>query len=154
MAGIPSTTENPNGVATGSGLAATAQDMVGDAVELLKLQLAMFKAETLAALTRLRAGAICLACSIGPLVLGCVLLGFGLVHLLHWSTVPADSALADPATLPLWACYALVAGGCLLMGGTLLAFGVYYVKTVNLLAPESTRALEENIQWLLHKTPR
>ena len=116
MASIQSSAQEPNGIVREQpGIGVAAQGIVGDAMDLLKLQLAMFKAETRAQVKKLRAGAIALACSIGPMALGGLMLCFGLVHLLHWATVPAGAPLADPAAVPLWACYAIVAGACLLL---------------------------------------
>lgn len=134
-------------------LTATVRGILDDALELVKQQLAMFKAEIRADIRQMLSGVTFIASGVAPLLLGMLLLCFALVHFLHWVTTPAGLSI-DAATLPLWACYAAVAGAFLLIGGTLLGIGIYRLKTLRPLAAESTKALEENIQWLMNRNPK
>jgi len=134
-------------------LAATAKGIVDDALELVMQQLAMFKAELRSDLRKAIAGVIPLLCGVGPLLLGGLMLCFTLVHLIHWATLPAGTA-ADPATIPLWGCYAIVALVFLLTGASLLGIGVYRLKRLNPMPQESVKALEENIRWLMNQNPK
>src|SRR5690349_11891004 len=54
------------------------------------------------------------------LFLGAFLFCLGMVHLLHWVTLPGGIA---PAGLPLWACHALVAAVLAVIGGFLAHVG-------------------------------
>ena len=108
-------------------LAATAKGILDDVLELVVQQLAMFKAEMRADLRKAIAGVIPLLGGVAPLLLGGLMLCFTLVHLLHWATLPAGAA-ADPATIPLWGCYAIVAAVFLLIGISLLGIGIYRLK--------------------------
>jgi len=135
------------------GLAATAKGIVDDALELMKQQFAMLKAEIRSDFHKLLAGIIPLACAIAPLLLGGLMFCFMLVHLIHWATLPAGSQ-ADPATIPLWGSYGIVAAVFLVTGGVLVGIGVYRLKTVNPLPEQTAQALEENLQWLMNKNPK
>jgi hypothetical protein len=136
------------------GLATTFKGIIDDALELLKQQFVMLKAEIRSDFRKVLAGVIPLACGIAPILLGGLMLCFALVHLIHWATLPAGPA-ADPATIPLWGCYAIVSAVFLVVGGVLLAIGYYRLKAVNPLPEETAKALEENLQWLMNqKTPK
>jgi len=135
------------------GLAATFKGIIDDSLELLKQQFVMLKAELKADFRKVLAGIIPIACAVAPMLLGGVMLCFALVHLIHWATLPAGQTY-DPATIPLWGCYALVAMAFLVTGGVLLAVGYYRLKTVNPLPDETAKALEENLQWLMKQNPK
>lgn len=139
--------------ATEPGLATALKGIVDDALELMKQQITMLKAELRSDFRKVLAGVIPLACGIAPLLLGGLMLCFTLVHLIHWATLPAGSQ-ADPATIPLWGSYAIVSAGFLLTGGILLGVGYYRLKTVNPLPEQTAHALEENLQWLMNKNPK
>jgi hypothetical protein len=135
------------------GLATTVKGIVDDAFELLKQQFAMLKAEVRSDFRKVLAGVIPLACAIAPLLLGGLMLCFMLVHLIHWATLP-HGQMADPASIPLWGCYAIVSAAFLVLGGVLLGIGYYRLKTVNPLPEETAKALEENLQWLMNQNPK
>ena len=135
------------------GVSATVRGIVDDALELLRHQFAMLKAEIRADFRKLIAAIIPLASGIAPLILGLLMICLMCVHLLHWATLPAGQ-ITDQAALPLWACYGIVGAVFALVGGALLALGVYRLKQINPLPDETARALEENIQWLMNKTPK
>ena len=88
-------------------LTATVSGIVNDFQELVKQQMALFKAEVAADLHKTREGGTFLACGAGTIFVGGALLCFAVVYLLAWAA----------PTLPLWACY-------LIVGGTATAVGV------------------------------
>jgi hypothetical protein len=136
------------------GIAVTVKGIVDDAMELMRQQFAMLKAEVRSDLHKLIAGLIPLICAIAPALLGGLMACFALVRLIHWATLPAGQQV-DPAALPLWACYAVVSAGLLLLSGILFGIGYYRLKSVNPLPEQTAQALEENIQWLMNKqTPK
>jgi len=136
------------------GLAVTVKGIVDDALELTKQQFAMLKAEVRSDLHKLVTGLIPLFCAVAPALLGGLMACFALVRLIHWATLPAGQNV-DPAALPLWACYAVVSAGLLVLGGILFGIGYYRLKSVNPLPEQTAQALEENIQWLMNKkTPK
>ena len=80
-----------------------------------------------------------------PTLLIVGVLVFMFVHLLHWATMPTG---ADPASLPLWACYAIVGVILTGAGGVLLATGLRKLKSFDPLHGESAQAIEENVHWI------
>jgi hypothetical protein len=138
-----------NGARGEPGLATMAKGILDDALELLKQQFLMLKAEIRAEIRQLITSRIPLACGLAPLLFGGLMLCFFLVHLIHWATLPAGSN-ADPAAIPLWGAYLIVAAFCLLLGGLLEAIGYYRLKNVHPLPEQTVHALEENIQWLMN----
>ena len=57
-----------------------------------------------------------LVAGLGAFFLAAMTLCLTMAHLLHWVTSPPGT---DPASLPLWSCYAIVAALLLLSGGIL-----------------------------------
>jgi len=119
------------------GLTQLVTGIISDAQELLKQQLAMFKAEIKEDLRKTKEAALALGLGIGITLLGGLLLVFMLVYLLQWSTA-----------LPLWACYAIVGGALTLLGGILLYSGTRKLSSFNPLPDQSAEAVKENVQWL------
>jgi hypothetical protein len=151
---MPGTIDStPNGVHVDPTLTATLKGILDDTVELGKQQIAMLKAELRADFRKLLGAVIPLTCGVAPVLLGMLMLCFTLVHLIHWLTTPAGQSL-DAATVPLWGCYAIVAGTFLLVGGTLLGIGIYRFKTFPTPGGESAKALEENLQWIMNRNPK
>jgi uncharacterized protein YacL len=119
----------------GPGLGELVSGIVQDAQELIGQQLALFKQEMRQDLKKAREGVGLLALAAGTLLVGSILLGLMLVHLLFW--------LAP--SLPLWSCYAIV-GGVLAGIGTFLAMQGRE-KLGQVMPEQTTKALEENLEW-------
>jgi len=119
----------------GPGMGGLVSGIVQDAQELISQQLALFKQEMRQDLRKAREGVVFMALSAGTLLIGSLLLGLMLVHLLNW-LVP---------TLPLWACFGIV-GGSLAVIGAILAFQGRD-KFEHMMPEQTTKALEENLEW-------
>lgn len=113
------------------------QDLVKQQVQLTKKEIKQEVHSALLAIIFFASGA-------AVLFFGALILGFMLVHLLHWCTSPAG---ADPATIPLWACHALVGGPLAILGGILTWLGFGKLKSINPLDNPATEALKENVKW-------
>jgi hypothetical protein len=116
--------------------------IVGDAQDLMRQQLALFRAEikddfrkTVAILITIASGGFLVA-------VGGALLCFMLVHLLN--------SLA-PDSLPLWACFGIVGAGVALVGGIVAYVAISRFKTFNPLPDESVEAFKENVQWIKNR---
>ena len=116
--------------------------IVSDAQDLIQQQLALFRAEikddfrkTVGILIVIVSGAFMVA-------VGAALLCFMLVYLLH---------SVAPDTLPLSACFGIVGGGVVLVGGIVAYAAVARFKTFNPLPDESVQALKENVQWIKNR---
>jgi hypothetical protein len=119
----------------GPGVGALVSGIVQDAQELIDQQLALFKQEMRQDLKKARKGLGLLALAAGTLLVGSILLGLMLVHLL--------ATLAP--SLPLWSCYAII-------GGILAGIGAFLAmqgrEKLGQVGPEqTTKALEENLEW-------
>jgi hypothetical protein len=132
---------------------ATVKGILDDALELMRQQIALLKAEVRADVTNFVAAAIPLVASAAPLLLGGLMLCFAFVHWLHWVTLPSGTA-TDPAAIPLWGCYAIVSATFGLTGTILLGMGIFRLRRVHAVPEQSVKALEENIQWLMNKNPK
>jgi len=86
-----------------------------------------------------------LAIGAGAVFLGILFTGFMLVHLLHWLTAPAG---ADPASIPLWGCYAIVCFLCLGGGAALILAGKKKFSSFNPLPDQTVETMKENVQWI------
>lgn len=93
---------------------------------------------------KVKTAAINTAVGVGLLLPGVILVGMMLAHLIHWLASPA---LADPAAIPLWGCFALVGIPILIIGGGLLYAGKKEVESAHAIPPQTTKALEENLEW-------
>jgi hypothetical protein len=78
-------------------------------------------------------------------LLGLGVLAFTLAHLLHWLTSPAG---ADPATLPLWACFGIVSALILATSAVLIVLGKKKLDSFNPLPDQTVDTMKENLEWI------
>lgn len=64
-------------------------------------------------------------------------------HLLHWATSPAGT---DPAKVPMWGCYAVIALVLTVSGGILVQFGLKLFRSVVPCENPVTELLQESVQ--------
>jgi len=112
-------------------------DILHDAQELFKQQLAMFRAEIQEDFRKTRQVAIFMVLGAAVGMIGVFILGLMLAHLLHWGF-----------EIPLWVAHGLVALVMLLAGGGLIFFGKKRLETFNPLPDKTAEAAKENVQWL------
>jgi uncharacterized membrane protein YqjE len=117
-------------------LTAIVTGIVGDFQELIKQQLALFKAELREDLRKTKEASVSLVCGAALLGLGSVLLCIMVVHLLEWVFRPH---------LELWLCYLIVGGVLAAVGGCLTAFAWGRFRSVT--AEQSVQSIEENLEW-------
>jgi len=121
--------------------------IVSDVGDLVKQQLQLVRKEVEDDLRKTTEAASLLGFGLGVLFLSGIPLCLMLAHLLHWLTTPAGSGL-DPASIPLWGCYAIVGVALALIGLCLIVAGKKKIQTVHPLDNPATEALKENVQWL------
>jgi len=119
----------------GPGVGELVSGIVQDAQELIGQQLALFKQEMRQDLKKAREGARLLALAAGVLLVGSILLGLMLVHLLAW--------LAP--SWPLWICYGIIGGALAGIGAFLALQG--REKLGQVVPQQTAKALEENLEW-------
>jgi hypothetical protein len=122
----------------GAGVTQLVSGIIGDAQELMKQQLALFRHEVQEDFRKTKEAALSLICGVATFQIGAVLLCFMLVHLISY--------LAP--RLPLWGCFGIVGAALAAIGGAIFAAAVARFKSFNPLPDESARALKENVQWM------
>jgi len=118
--------------------------ILADFQDLMRQQFTLIKEECLQDWKKTKEAGLLLGVSIVPLASGGMLLAFMLVHLLHWATMPSG---ADPASLPLWACFGIVGLVLVGIGAALFMVGLGNLRSMNPLHGDSVQAMEENVHW-------
>jgi hypothetical protein len=109
-------TESPRGQST----AELMGGILGDLQHLVDQQFHLIRQEIEIDARRYTRAVVLCAVGVGVWLTAAVMACLGLSQLMHWSTSPAST---DPASLPLWACHAVVAGILAPVGGLLLWMG-------------------------------
>jgi len=113
--------------------------IVSDVQELVKQQLALFRAEVTSDFRKTKEAAIPIIIGLVIALIGVSLLAGMLVFLLDWLTV-----------IPLWGCYALVGGGLAILGAIMILAGKKKFDSFNPLPDVTAHALKENVQCLMN----
>jgi Putative Actinobacterial Holin-X, holin superfamily III len=114
--------------------------LVSDAKLLMRQELALAKREIYTELGKTKAALLSLSIGIGIAAIGGLLLIIMLVHLLHALT-----------PLPLWACYGIVGGALLVLGGVFLYRGKEKIAQIEVVPQQTLETMQENIQWIKAK---
>ena len=127
-------------VQSGDGATATQllSGIIGDAQDLMKQQLALFRSEVKEDLRKTKNAAILLGGGAAILMLAAIVLCFMFVELLH-------HLLPD---LPHWGCFGIVGGALALIGGGLLAVAISRLNSFNPLPDQTAQSLKENVRWI------
>jgi Putative Actinobacterial Holin-X, holin superfamily III len=136
---------NSNGSSKEFTVTSLVSGILGDFLDLARQEVALLKAEVIADWRKTKESGLMLWLGLVPALSGTILLAFMFVHLLHWSTMPAG---ADPAGLPLWACFGIVGGVLACASAPLLILGMRKLQSLDPLHGDSAQAFEENVHWL------
>jgi Putative Actinobacterial Holin-X, holin superfamily III len=112
--------------------------IVGDAQDLLKQQLQLFKHELKAELRITVEAVLAFAACACLGFVGLLLIAFMAAYLLQW---------AAPG-LPLWACFGIVGLVLLVVSSTLGYAGKLKLDSFRATSNEALHALKENVQWI------
>jgi len=118
--------------------------IVDDVQDLVKLQLRLTRREIEKDLKESIVAGSFLGGGIIMLVLAAFSLLFTFAHLVHWLGSPRS---ADPASIPLWGCFAITGAAFAAIGVVLLVIGKKKFDEVHIL-DASAEALKENVEWL------
>jgi hypothetical protein len=127
------------------GLASLVRDIVNDIGDLIKQQIRFAQAEIKSDLRKSCEAAALFAVGAGSGLVGLLFFGFTMVYLLHWLTAPVG---ADPARVPLWGCYAIIAGLFLASGAVLAFLGKRSWDSFTAVPPQTAQTLKENVEWI------
>jgi len=128
-----------NGTDTEPSMTSLVKGIIDDVQTLTKQQFSLLKQELQEDFAKSREAATPMLIGIGILLMGALLLGFTLAHLLEWACRPQ---------LPLWGAFGIVT---VLMIGTGLALffvGQKKFQAFNPLPDRTLEALKENVQCL------
>jgi len=96
----------------------------------------------------IRAG-LSLAIAAGVSCLGVILVALMLVYLVHWLSLPVGTN-PDPATIPLWGCFGIVAAVFLVVGAGLGYLGIKSFQHNNPLPDQTAQSIKENVEWIVN----
>jgi len=130
---------------SGQNLGSLVKGIVSDVGDHISKQFQFANAELKQDMRRTGEATLSLAIGAGVAFVGLLSLTWMVVHLLHWLTTPR--AAADPAGLPLWACFGLVGLAFLTPGAILLLKGKKKLDSFNPLPDETVKSIKENIEW-------
>jgi len=111
--------------------------IVSDAQELMKQQLALFKAEVKEDMRKTSEASASLAVGLAATLVGSIVLCFAVAHLLSW---------AWPA-VELWVWYAVVGGVVTAVGLGFASAAYQKFRSFNPLPDKTAEALKENLEW-------
>ena len=114
--------------------------LVSDTKLLLRQELALAKYEIQEEVRKTKTALACLGAGIGIAAIGGLLFVVMLVHLL--------SALTE---WPLWICYGIVAGSCVIAGATLLYGGKKQMSDIDVVPPQTVETMKENVRWIKNR---
>ena len=118
--------------------------IVGDVRHLIDQQLHLTRLEIKAGIKQLAAAGWVLGLALVAVLFSALLGCLALTHLLHWMTSPVN---ADPASLPLWACHAVVATVLLIAGAVLFQMGRIRLKAIEPCQISRPEKLWEQLPW-------
>jgi hypothetical protein len=118
-------------------LAELVSELVNDAKQLLRQELALAKHEIREEVRKTKTALIFLGVGIGIAAIGGLLLIVMPVHLLN--------ALTE---LPLWSCYAIVGGVCAVVGMVLLYRGKQRLAEIDVIPQQTVETMKENVRWI------
>jgi hypothetical protein len=122
---------------SGGELLELVREIVQDSRQLLGQQIELAKAEVGDELRRLAGAGVSVAAGGGLAAAGGLMSGLMLVHLLRRVT-----------GLPIWACYGLLGGSLGAAGLALVRSGRETLAGLQFPPPQTTQAVEENLEWL------
>jgi len=118
--------------------------ILDDVQDLVKQQMQLTKKEVTEEVQKAAEAAVYFAAGAAVLFFGALILGFMLIHLMHWASAPAGT---DPARIPLWACHAIVGGPLTLMGIVFTWLGRQKLSSIDPLHNPAAEALKQNVKW-------
>ena len=127
--------------------------IVSDFQDLIKQQLRLTRQEIEADLRKTKETVSLLAVGAILCLLGAFTSCLMLAHLIHWLATPATAVAVDPATLPLWGCFGLVAAALWLAGGYMLLSAKKKVDEASSPLHDTAQGLKENLEWKTKASP-
>jgi len=132
----------PDNRTADSSVADLLSGLVTDAQQLVRREIDLAKREVSIEVDKVRQGAVALGAGAGLAIIGALLLGHMLVHLVQTLT-----------GLSLWVSYLIVGAIFAIGGGILLMQGIKRMKDVDPMPRETIESVKEDIQWIKEQNP-
>lgn len=116
-------------------------ELVNDAILLLRQELALAKHEIYEEARKTKTAVASLGVGSGIAAVGGLLLIIMLVHLLN--------ALTE---LPLWICYGIFGGVCAIAGLALIYSGKQQLSQIDMVPQQTIGTMRENVRWFKNRT--
>jgi hypothetical protein len=116
--------------------------LVSDAQQLVHREIDLAKREVAIEVDKVKQGVIALGIGAGVAVIGALLLGHMLVHLVQ-----------DLTGLSLWVSYLIVGGLFAIIGGLLLMRGIKRMQDVDPVPHETIESVRKDVQWIKEQNP-
>jgi hypothetical protein len=121
--------------------------IINDIGDLIRQEIRFARTEIKSDVRKTTRASAVLALGVGAACLGVVLVALMVVHLIHTLSSPAGT---DPATLPLWGCYGIVAAVFLVVGAGLGFLGYQTLSKNNPLPDQTAQSVKENVEWIMN----
>jgi hypothetical protein len=130
-----------------AGMTGLVRGIISDVGDLIRQEIRFARAEIKSDAQAALRASMALALGAGVAGLGVVLVALMLVYLIYWLSQPAGT---DPATIPLWGCYAIVAAVFLAVGGGMVFLGIKAFQKNNPLPDQTAQSIKENVEWIVN----
>lgn len=122
--------------------------IINDIGDLIRQEIRFARTEMKTDVRKATRAAFVLTLGIGAACLGVVLLALMFVHLIHMLSLPAGTT--DPAAIPLWGCYGIVAAVFLVVGAGVTFLGYKGFQSNNPLPDQTAQSIKENVEWIVN----
>jgi len=123
--------------------------IINDLGDLIRQEIRFARTEIKSDVRKAMRAALALAIAAGTTALGVILAALMLVYLIHWLSLPVGTN-PDPATIPLWGCYGIVAAVFLAIGAGLGYLGIKSFQHNNPLPDQTAQSIKENVEWIVN----
>jgi hypothetical protein len=121
--------------------------IIDDAQRLIRQEIALARREMQEEMNKAKVAALSFGAAAAVGLLGAVLTGFTLAHLIHWA-----AGASDPSAIPLWACYAIVMALFFAAAAVLFFMAKSKATEIHLVPRQTVDSLRENVKWLKNQT--
>jgi hypothetical protein len=123
--------------------------IINDVGDLIRQEIRFARTEIKSDASKAIRAALSLAIAAGVSCLGVILVALMLVYLVHWLSLPVGTN-PDPATIPLWGCFGIVAAVFLVVGAGLGYLGIKSFQRNNPLPDQTAQSIKENVEWIVN----
>jgi hypothetical protein len=130
-------------------MASLLRGIINDVGNLIRQEIRFARTEIKSDARQAIRASLSLAIGAGVACLGVVLAALMLVYLVHWLSLPVGTN-PDPATIPLWGCFGIVAAVFLVVGAGLGFLGLKSFQHNNPLPDQTAQSIKENVEWIVN----